>query len=207
MLRGMAPTKPRTSPRPPRAAAATVTAAATATHVALFRGINVGRAKRVSMADLKAMVEALGYRGVRTLLNSGNLVFDVAGRRDDPGARIERGMTERIGVPSRVTLLTAEELAEIVAKNTLAKPGRDPSRLFVTVLTKAADRSLLAAIAKQDWKPEALVVGSRVAYQWSPDGLMKSRLWEVVARALGDGATTRNWATITKLHAFVAGKA
>jgi len=43
--------------------------------VALIRGINVGRAKRVAMADLRAVVTDLGYRDVRTLLNSGNVVF------------------------------------------------------------------------------------------------------------------------------------
>ena len=43
-------------------------------HIALIRGINVGRAKRVAMADLRALVEGLGYRDVRTLLNSGNVV-------------------------------------------------------------------------------------------------------------------------------------
>ncbi|HSD71146.1 MAG TPA: DUF1697 domain-containing protein, partial [Thermoanaerobaculia bacterium] len=41
-------------------------------HVALIRGINVGRAKRVAMADLRALVGDLGYGDVRTLLNSGN---------------------------------------------------------------------------------------------------------------------------------------
>ncbi len=44
-------------------------------HVALIRGINVGHAKRVAMADLRALVEALGYGEARTLLNSGNVVF------------------------------------------------------------------------------------------------------------------------------------
>jgi len=44
-------------------------------HVALIRGINVGRAKRVAMAELREAVAALGYGGVRTLLNSGNVVF------------------------------------------------------------------------------------------------------------------------------------
>jgi uncharacterized protein (DUF1697 family) len=43
--------------------------------VALIRGINVGRAKRVAMADLRALVESLGCSDVRTLLNSGNIVF------------------------------------------------------------------------------------------------------------------------------------
>ncbi|MGH7659270.1 MAG: DUF1697 domain-containing protein, partial [Gemmatimonadales bacterium] len=43
-------------------------------HVALLRGINVGTARRVAMADLRALMESLGYTGVRTLLNSGNVV-------------------------------------------------------------------------------------------------------------------------------------
>ena len=47
----------------------------TGRHVALIRGINVGHAKRVAMADLRKLFEDLGYREVRTLGNSGNVVF------------------------------------------------------------------------------------------------------------------------------------
>jgi uncharacterized protein (DUF1697 family) len=47
--------------------------------VGLIRGINVGRAKRVAMADLRALVESLGYGEVKTLLNSGNVVFTAPG--------------------------------------------------------------------------------------------------------------------------------
>ena len=46
--------------------------------IALLRGINVGRAKRIAMADLRTLVEELGFRNVKTLLNSGNVVFDAA---------------------------------------------------------------------------------------------------------------------------------
>ena len=48
------------------------------THIALLRGINVGRAKRIAMADLRVVVAELGHTNVRTLLNSGNVVFDSA---------------------------------------------------------------------------------------------------------------------------------
>jgi uncharacterized protein (DUF1697 family) len=44
-------------------------------YIALIRGINVGRAKRVAMADLRKLVEELGYDDVRSVLNSGNVVF------------------------------------------------------------------------------------------------------------------------------------
>jgi uncharacterized protein (DUF1697 family) len=47
-------------------------------YIALLRGVNVGRAKRIAMADLRKLVEDLGYTGVRSLLNSGNIVFDAA---------------------------------------------------------------------------------------------------------------------------------
>jgi uncharacterized protein (DUF1697 family) len=40
--------------------------------VALLRGVNVGKAKRVPMAQLRAWLAELGYSGVATLLNSGN---------------------------------------------------------------------------------------------------------------------------------------
>ena len=45
-------------------------------YIALWRGINVGKAKRLAMADLKALLAELGATDVATLLNSGNAVFD-----------------------------------------------------------------------------------------------------------------------------------
>ena len=38
-------------------------------YIALLRGVNVGRAKRVAMADLRKLVEELGYADVRSVLN------------------------------------------------------------------------------------------------------------------------------------------
>lgn len=173
------------------------------TMVALIRGINVGRAKRVAMADLRALVGDLGYGDVRTLLNSGNAVFTARrGAADDAAARIESAMTKRLGVSARVTVLTAAELAAIVARPPLRGIADNPSRLLVTVLTRPADRSRLAPLAKQDWAPEAMALGARVAYLWCPEGVLASRLAEAIGRLLGDGATTRNWATMTKLHAL-----
>ena len=175
-------------------------------HVALLRGINVGRAKRVAMADLRALVEGLGYRDVRTLLNSGNVVFTVpASSRKGPARRIENAMTERLGVTARVTVLSAEELAAVVAENPLGRIADDPSRLLVTVLTDPADRKGLFPLARQAWSPEALGVGTRAAYVWCPKSMIESPLFAAVTRLLGDRATTRNWATITKLHALAGG--
>lgn len=173
-------------------------------HVALIRGINVGRAKRVAMADLRALVEGLGYRDVRTLLNSGNVVFTApASDRKDPAARIEGAMTKKLGVSARVTAVSAEELAAIVADNPLVKVARDPTRLLVTVLMDPADRKRVLPLARQEWAPEALGIGARAVYVWCPKSMLESPLFAAVTKLLGDGATTRNWATILKLHALM----
>ena len=176
-------------------------------HVALIRGINVGRAKRVAMADLRALVEGLGYRDVRTLLNSGNVVFTApASDRKDPAARIEGAMAKKLGVSARVTGVTAEELAAIVADNPLVRIAGDPTRLLVTVLMDPADRKRILPLARRDWAPEALGIGKRAVYVWCPKSMLESPLFAEVTRLLGDGATTRNWATITKIHALLGGE-
>ena len=175
--------------------------------IALIRGINVGRAKRVAMADLRALVEGLGYRDVRTLLNSGNVVFTApASDRRDPAARIEGAMAKKLGVSARVTGVTAEELDAIVADNPLVRVAKDPTRLLVTVLMDPADRKRILPLARRDWAPEALGIGKRAVYVWCPKSMLESPLFAEVTRLLGDGATTRNWATITKIQALLGGE-
>jgi uncharacterized protein (DUF1697 family) len=177
-----------------------------ATHLGFIRGINVGKAKRVSMADLRALVEGLGYRDVRTLLNSGNLVFSTRAAPAAAAARIEKALVARTGVSARVTVLTADELAAAVAGNPLLGVADDPTRLLVSVFNNSADGRRLEPLAGQNWRPERLAVGARVAYLWCPDGILESRLAAAVGRALGDAVTTRNWATILKLHAAIHGE-
>jgi len=173
-------------------------------YVALMRGINVGRARRVAMADLRALVEDLGFGEVRTLLNSGNVVFsgpDAAAA--DIAARIEDALAARLGVVARVTVLSAAELAEAVAGNALAATTDNPSRQLVAFLADPADRPRLEPLEKRDWAREALVLGARVAYLWCPDGVIASRLAKAVDGALGDAVTSRNWATVLKLDALI----
>ncbi len=163
------------------------------THVALLRGINVGKAKRIAMADLRGVVAALGYTDVRTLLNSGNVVLTAPpSAKADPGPRIERAVRERLGVSSRVVVVTAREWKTILAGNPLALPGRNPSRLMVAVLADPKDRAHLVPLAARRWAPDALALGRRVAYVWCTGGLLDSPLYAEITRALKDGVTSRN---------------
>jgi uncharacterized protein (DUF1697 family) len=175
--------------------------------VALLRGVNNnGTTKRIAMADLRALVEGLGFRDVRTLLNSGNIVFSAPNAgRNDVAARIEKVLISRLGVDPRVTVLTGNEVAAAVRGNPFADVADNPSRLLVMALRKPADQGRLKPLLKKRWGPEALALGKRVAYLWCANGVGGSKLWAEVDRALEHSGTARNIATMTKLLALVEG--
>ena len=117
------------------------------TYIALLRGINVGKAKRIAMADLRALLEGLGHTDVATLLNSGNVVFKVA-RKGAPrklAADISAAIAMRLGIEVPVIVVSATELALIVRENPFALAD-DPSRLLVAFV---ADAGMLSAMSRR----------------------------------------------------------
>ncbi len=179
----------------------------TVAHVALLRGVNnAGTGNRVAMADLRALFEGLGFHDVRTLLNSGNVVFLVPTRpRSDMAARIEKALASRLGLTSTVIVLTGNEVAAAVYENPLSRVVTNLSHLLVVVPRIPSDLERLRPLLDERWAPEALAFGSRVAYLWCANGVAKSPLWAAVDRALERSGTARNMATMTKIIKAVEG--
>ena len=168
--------------------------------MALLRGVNVGKNKRISMAELAKVVAKLGFRDVKTLLNSGNVVFTSSIGASAAAAKIEKALVKELGVASNVTVLTAAELDAIVKKNPLLDIADNHSRLMVSVVRDAGDLAKLKPIVAQKWDPDRIALGPRVAYVWCPDSILDNACYTAVNRALKDGVTARNWATILKLQ-------
>jgi len=175
--------------------------------IALLRGINVGKAKRVAMADLRDLLERAGFFDVRTLLQSGNVVLSASGSTASLTAKMERAFETTLGFSSRFTVLPATELDAIIADNPLPIAVTEPSRFLVGVLADASVRERLTPLEASDWGDERIALGERVAYVWCPRGQAESPLSEAVARAARDRITTRNWATLTKLQALANARA
>jgi uncharacterized protein (DUF1697 family) len=172
-------------------------------YIALLRGVNVGRAKRVAMADLRKVVADLGYTDVRSVLNSGNVVFSAP--RLAPAAAavaIEETLVLKLGVAARVMVLASDELANIIEQNPLLPVATDHARLLTFILADPALRQDLAPLTEQDWTPAALAVGQRAAYVWCPEGVLACAAASAVGKLLGDATTSRNWSTLCKLHAL-----
>jgi uncharacterized protein (DUF1697 family) len=174
------------------------------TRIALFRGINVGKAKRIAMAELKAMCEDLGFANVRTLLNSGNVVYDAA--RGTPAAdakRISTALIERTGVSTNVLVIDATTLAAAIAANPCIDACDDPSRLLVGFYMDA-DPAPFEAL-KRAHPDETFAIGAVACYLWCPDGILASRIGDALGGPkFRDRVTTRNWATVLKLQAMMA---
>lgn len=176
-------------------------------HIALFRGINVGKAKRIAMAELKAMFEDLGFSNVRTLLNSGNVVFE-AGRGTSAAhaTRIAAALVERTGVAANTLVLKATTLDAAIADNPFADRIDDPSRLLVGFYIDGTDHAPFEAL-RRECPDEAFALGAHACYLWCPDGILESRIGETLGGSkFRDRVTARNWATTLKLQALAASK-
>ena len=170
--------------------------------VALLRGINVGRAKRIAMADLRELVEGLGPTHVRTLLNSGNVVFDVSRPNVGKLARaIGAGIEEQCGFSAATVVITAADLDAIVRENPLRVVARDPAKYLVAFVSDPSILTTARPLLEESWAPDAFAVGTRAAYLWCANGVLASRLLQAFARLTGEAATTRNWSTVLKLRA------
>jgi uncharacterized protein (DUF1697 family) len=173
------------------------------THIALLRGINVGRAKRVAMADLRQAVADLGYTNVRTLLNSGNIVFDSAdGVPASIAVSLRDAIADKTGVTAEVIVISATDLDVIVSENPLGSVVTIPSRFLVAFPSAVAALKKTSALLKGDWSPDQFALGTRAAYLWCPSGMLDSKLAKEFDRLMGTTVTTRNWATVLKLHAL-----
>jgi uncharacterized protein (DUF1697 family) len=167
-----------------------------ARQIALLRGINVGGNKRVEMARLRALLEDLGYRDVRTYVNSGNVVFTGPRRSEQ---HLEAAIAKAFGFEVPVVLRSRDELADVVQANPLRDIATDPAKHLVIFCGAEASTDLDAA----DFAPDTFRIIGREVYLWAQDGISKSELAKVLAtKPLGDKSTARNWRTVEKLLAL-----
>lgn len=172
-----------------------------AVHVALLRGINVGKNNRVSMATLRGLLSDLGYADVRTHLNSGNAVF-VTGRQQPAtvAKKLEAALLDETGLTLRVVVRSGKELADVVARNPFAEEATDPARLLVAFLAEPVSPGRLRDVDADALVPERFHLARRELYLWLPGGLQNSPMMKVLTdQLLGVATTARNWNTVTKL--------
>ena len=176
-------------------------------YVALLKGINVGRAKRIAMADLRELLAGLGYRDVVTHLQSGNAAFSATGTAGTVGAAIEAALVGDLGVSVKVVVRTHAQLARAMAGDPYEAIADDPAKHLLGFFSEVPDKAKLAAfedlVAGKNGDPEVVGVheiSGDHCYLWCPKGVNVSLFatldWD---RKLGVTVTMRNWTTVQKL--------
>lgn len=170
-------------------------------YLALLRGINVGTAKQISMADLKNLVTGLGYSEVKTHLRSGNVLLTAA--RTTPAqlaAQLTKAIEDEFSMTVSVVVRTRDELVAVVAANPLGEVATDPSRSVVAFLSGPPDPAGLAALLAVDVAPEQIVADGNELYLWCPNGQADGAATKALTKAtLKVTVTARNWRTVMKL--------
>jgi uncharacterized protein (DUF1697 family) len=174
-------------------------------YVALLRAVNVSGQNKLPMAALRAELSAR-YDNVTTYVQSGNVVLTAA---TTPEAKLSRALEQDIrrtfGLSITVLVRTKEQLRAVTTHNPWLTRGAEAARLYVTFLAaKPSARQVQDLMAKATGTDEAAVRGREV-YLHCPNGYGRTKLNNAfLERQLGAKATTRNWATVTKLLALAS---
>jgi uncharacterized protein (DUF1697 family) len=173
-------------------------------YVSMLRAVNVGGSSRIKMDALQRVYESLGLADVRTLLQSGNVVFR-SNLTDRPRLvkRIMQELERQLGLQIEVILRTLAEVGSIVERGPVLSPRADPSKLLVMFLSSVPNAAAQAALLK--WHktkemPEMLELRGPEIYLYYPDGVGRSKLTSaVIENKLDTSGTARNWNTLVKL--------
>jgi uncharacterized protein (DUF1697 family) len=173
-------------------------------YVSMLRAVNVGGSGLIKMEALRAAYESIGLADVRTLLQSGNVLFR-SGLTDRRrlAKRIMQEIERRLDLQVEVILRTLAEVASIVDRGPVLSPRADKSKLLVMFLSSVPDAAAQAALKqwhKDKQLKEMLEIRGPEIYLYYPDGVGRSKLTgAVIENKLDTAGTARNWNTLIKL--------
>ncbi|MDR1468742.1 MAG: DUF1697 domain-containing protein [Spirochaetaceae bacterium] len=182
----------------------------TINYLALLRGINVGGNNIIKMDALRTLFEGLGFTGVTTYIQSGNVLFKSPRHdRRHLEEHIERALREKVGGSIRVALLTSAEMEEIIVQ----KPegfgeNKEAYRYDVIFLMG----TLTASDAIKEFRPregvDTISEGKKVLYiARLVSQITKSRFSKISESWIYPDITIRNWNTTETLCRLVRGNA
>jgi uncharacterized protein (DUF1697 family) len=172
-------------------------------HVALLRGINVGGKNPLPMAALVGIFEGCGVEGVRTYIQSGNVLFRATAEQAQRAAAAAAGrIRAQFGYDLPILLRSRGELGAVLGANPfLAAPAVNPAELHAMFLAHPPSPQQISTLDPARSPPDAFAVVGSTVYLRCPNGLGRSKLSnDYFDRRLGTRSTVRNWATVSKLH-------
>lgn len=167
-------------------------------YAAFLRGVNVGGVN-LKMAEVAEAFEAAGFTNVRTILASGNVLFDSRAKVDAVRAKAEQALRDRFGYDAWVLAYDLETVRAISAAYPFEREV-DGHHSYVTFVTDPEVLDELAALAAEAGPEEKIARGDGVVYWQVP---RQSTLESTMGKTMGKkrykaSTTTRNLRTVEK---------
>ena len=170
-------------------------------YIALLRGINLGGANQMKMDDLKAVFYELGFKNVKSYINSGNLAFDTAKTSETKLIdKIETAVENKFGRRVHIMIREQKDIERLIKNNPFDGQYDSHKQMHVLFLKEpmpAEKEDLLQASALAGEKYD---VRGREIYNLLPNGVAGSLLTKgFFERKPVVPYTGRNWRTVEKL--------
>ena len=175
-------------------------------HVALLRGINVGGANKMAMAELRALAEEIGWTGAETYIQSGNLVFEADGTQAQLERDLEAGIQRRFRLAITAIVRSAVEWPAYLAANPFPEAAEtEPNRLMLLLSKRSPDAKGAAGLQERALDGEQVAIAGGALWIHYAEGAGRSKLTPVlIDRLVGSPTTARNWRTVLKLQQLLA---
>ena len=174
-------------------------------HLILLRGINVSGHRIIKMADLRERLEKAGFGGVKTYIQSGNVVLESALSKDALRDKISKSLEKWYGFEVGVFVMGKADLEKVVAQSPFDPiPEEGTKKQYVMFLSTKPDASVVKAWNEIDLSPETAVFGPEVIYLKYSDSAANTKLDnKFIESKLKVSATTRNWNTTLLLASWI----
>lgn len=171
-------------------------------YVAFLRGINVG-GKMVKMEALRKAIEELGYEHVKTLLNSGNVVFEAEEKNEKKLQQVIEEKLEKVfGFHIDVLLRTQKNIQALVSADPFKGIAVTPqTRLYVTFLSEKSVHALKIPYEspEKDFRILRVTDTEVVSVLTLSEKRGTTDVMKIPEKEFGKLITTRNWNTVKKI--------
>jgi uncharacterized protein (DUF1697 family) len=177
------------------------------TYIAILRGINVSGQKMIKMDALRQAFERLGFQGVSTYIQSGNVVFRAENTSTtEVTEEITEKIQEEFGFYVPVIVLEKDTLERIIEGNPFAtNPALDTGKMHVTFLSSPPLLFDQEAIEAKKQDGERIAFSEHAVYLYCPNGYGRTKLSnDFLEKKLKVTTSTRNWKTVLELMKMAA---
>lgn len=153
------------------------------------------------MADLRSCLTEAGFGKVRTLLASGNVVFEAPASEGDRvlAERLHAAVLARFDVDARVLVLGRAALQAVLDEHPWKDRDLDPSRVLIILPTDGKVAAGVRHLEARDWGEEEIFVGEGAVHLHCPQGISQGELADEAGRSMGKAVTARNWRTLLRI--------